>query len=519
MKTDKRNGLAIALVVLLTALLALLLSESQKSSKEPAAKKVSTNGLPPLFASQKNSSQTNQPSFSVRNNSSIVTNPIVATFPSGTNATNTNGDGQISASALKQIGALEKEKSKAALRLSKKLIRNLLYADKMRRGVPIADGVPVQRVDLDKDDQGRILVDIKADVTDALLQYIKTLGGNVVNDFPQYQAIRAGVANADRATLINNVTLLAKVAKEFNVPAVLTAVETESFSGYVWPQLLNVFPGQPVIERTSMNSWDSMEFRKAIEATGKKNIIMTGLWTEVCVTCPPRSAADCARRGSTIRRARTIWFRQCCREKSARLSRGRRRRARFQNGNVRGVETLSRQLALAGRAVLFAHGQASAATGVGNFHPVSRRAAPVVSARSLARLAAVATGFIHPARRRHRPRLSGKISGTENAVASGGHAFQLSREFRRAFARRLRNAFVGRDEKGRDAFYACRSSGGRVGTSDAGARSVAGHGAGRFSQLRRRNLGAGECSRIAGSRTSLAAADRIGESSENKNEP
>src|SRR6202453_4597448 len=95
-----------------------------------------------------------------------------------------------------------------------------------------------------------------------------------------------GVANADRATLINNVTLLAKVAKEFNVPALLTAVETESFSGYVWPQLLDVFPGQPVIERTSMNSWDSEEFRKAIAATGRKNIIMTGLWTEVCVTWP-----------------------------------------------------------------------------------------------------------------------------------------------------------------------------------------------------------------------------------------
>lgn len=95
-----------------------------------------------------------------------------------------------------------------------------------------------------------------------------------------------GVANMDRATLINNVTLLAKVAKEFNVPAVLTAVETESFSGYIWPQLLDVFPGQPVIERSSMNSWDDAGFRKAIEATGKKNILMTGLWTEVCVTWP-----------------------------------------------------------------------------------------------------------------------------------------------------------------------------------------------------------------------------------------
>jgi nicotinamidase-related amidase len=95
-----------------------------------------------------------------------------------------------------------------------------------------------------------------------------------------------GVANIDRATLINNVTLLAKVAKEFQVPAVLTAVETESFSGYVWPQLLDVFPGQPVVERSSMNGWDDPGFRKAIEATGRKNIILTGLWTEVCVTWP-----------------------------------------------------------------------------------------------------------------------------------------------------------------------------------------------------------------------------------------
>jgi nicotinamidase-related amidase len=67
---------------------------------------------------------------------------------------------------------------------------------------------------------------------------------------------------------------------------VLTAVETQGFSGYLWPQLLDVFPGQPVIERTSMNSWDDAGFRRAIEATGRKNILMTGLWTEVCVTWP-----------------------------------------------------------------------------------------------------------------------------------------------------------------------------------------------------------------------------------------
>src|SRR5438445_7083946 len=95
-----------------------------------------------------------------------------------------------------------------------------------------------------------------------------------------------GVASADRATLVNNVTLLAKVAKEFNVPTVLSSVETESFSGYVWPQLLDIFPGQPVIERSSMNSWDSQEFGKAIVATGRNNIILPGLCTQFCGTSP-----------------------------------------------------------------------------------------------------------------------------------------------------------------------------------------------------------------------------------------
>lgn len=95
-----------------------------------------------------------------------------------------------------------------------------------------------------------------------------------------------GVGGIDRAAFINNVTLIAKAAKEFNVPSVLTAVETEGFSGYVFPQLLDVFPGQPVVERSSMNSWDDAGFRKAIEATKRKNILMTGLWTEVCITWP-----------------------------------------------------------------------------------------------------------------------------------------------------------------------------------------------------------------------------------------
>jgi len=96
-----------------------------------------------------------------------------------------------------------------------------------------------------------------------------------------------GVANhMDRQQLISNTLLLAKGAKLFGVPAILTTVETTSFSGPMWPQLLDVFPEQEPIERTGMNSWDTEAFREAVRATGKKNIILCGLWTEVCITWP-----------------------------------------------------------------------------------------------------------------------------------------------------------------------------------------------------------------------------------------
>ena len=102
-----------------------------------------------------------------------------------------------------------------------------------------------------------------------------------------------GVSNQiDRQLLMNNVLMLAKGAKEFDVPVILTTVETESFSGAMWPQLLDIFPDQSPIERTGMNSWDTEAFREAIQATGKKNIILSGLWTEVCITWPTLNMID-----------------------------------------------------------------------------------------------------------------------------------------------------------------------------------------------------------------------------------
>src|SRR5260370_38009566 len=65
-----------------------------------------------------------------------------------------------------------------------------------------------------------------------------------------------GVQSIDRQTLKNNVVALAKAAKIFNVPATITTVETESFSGHTYPELLAVYPTHKILERTSMNSWE-----------------------------------------------------------------------------------------------------------------------------------------------------------------------------------------------------------------------------------------------------------------------
>ncbi len=95
-----------------------------------------------------------------------------------------------------------------------------------------------------------------------------------------------GVANFDRQTIINNNVALSKAAKVFDVPVVLSTVETKSFSGNLWPQIQAVFPNQTPIERSSMNSWDDKNFVGAIEKSGKKKIVLSGLWTETCVALP-----------------------------------------------------------------------------------------------------------------------------------------------------------------------------------------------------------------------------------------
>jgi nicotinamidase-related amidase len=91
-----------------------------------------------------------------------------------------------------------------------------------------------------------------------------------------------GVQSIDRQVLKNNVVGLAKAAKVFGIPVTITTVETESFSGHTYPELLAVFPDRPLLERTSMNSWDDQKVRDALKTNGRKKVIVSGLWTEVC---------------------------------------------------------------------------------------------------------------------------------------------------------------------------------------------------------------------------------------------
>ena len=91
-----------------------------------------------------------------------------------------------------------------------------------------------------------------------------------------------GVQSIDRQVLKNNVVALAKAAKAFKVPTTITTVETEGFSGHTYPEILAVFPENKILERTSMNSWDDQNVRDALATTGRKKIIVAGLWTEVC---------------------------------------------------------------------------------------------------------------------------------------------------------------------------------------------------------------------------------------------
>lgn len=101
-----------------------------------------------------------------------------------------------------------------------------------------------------------------------------------------------GVQSHDRGLILNNTLGLAKAAKAFKVPTILTTVAAETFSGPLFPDIQAVFPEQKPIDRTTMNAWEDERVRNAVRQTERPKLIIAGLWTEVCVVLPMIDAKE-----------------------------------------------------------------------------------------------------------------------------------------------------------------------------------------------------------------------------------
>lgn len=96
----------------------------------------------------------------------------------------------------------------------------------------------------------------------------------------------------DAITLRNNAALIAHAAAGFKVPTILTTVAEKSFSGPMFPEVTEPFPGQALLDRTSMNTWEDAAVIKQLNTLEKTRLVFSGLWTSVCIVGPTLSALD-----------------------------------------------------------------------------------------------------------------------------------------------------------------------------------------------------------------------------------
>ncbi len=95
----------------------------------------------------------------------------------------------------------------------------------------------------------------------------------------------------DRQLLINNIVGSAKAAIVYGLPIIHSTVNVKTgLNKPPIPQLRKVLADYPTYDRTSINSWEDVEFKEAVKATGRKKLIMTALWTEACLTFPALDA-------------------------------------------------------------------------------------------------------------------------------------------------------------------------------------------------------------------------------------
>jgi len=127
-------------------------------------------------------------------------------------------------------------------------------------------------------------------IRDPLIDHLLTPQNSalVVIDYQPFQIQVVGSMDRDR--LVQNIVSVARTAKAFGLPIVLSTVNVANGSGPTIPELKAVLTDSGEIDRTQINAWEDVEFRQAVEATGRKKLIMTALWTEVCLAFPTLDA-------------------------------------------------------------------------------------------------------------------------------------------------------------------------------------------------------------------------------------
>jgi nicotinamidase-related amidase len=117
----------------------------------------------------------------------------------------------------------------------------------------------------------------------------------IVIDFQPNQV--QAVTSIDHDLLTRNIVTVARIAKAFSLPIVLSTINVANGAAPTLPELKEVLSDSVEIDRTAINSWEDVDFRRAVRATGRRKLIMTALWTEVCLAFP---ALDAMREGYEV---------------------------------------------------------------------------------------------------------------------------------------------------------------------------------------------------------------------------
>lgn len=164
-------------------------------------------------------------------------------------------------------------------------------------GIGVALMKPKQGGRLHKSTQGEYKAMASEPMRDPIKDHLLTPKNSALIII-DYQPLQVGsVASMDRRTLVQNIVTVARLAKLFQLPIVLTTVNVKTGGAPTIHQLQDVLGQIEVFDRTTINAWEDVEFVKAVKATGRKKLIMTALWTEACLSFP---ALDALREGYEV---------------------------------------------------------------------------------------------------------------------------------------------------------------------------------------------------------------------------